>query len=135
MKEKLIRFMAGRNGNDALNRFLLLVDVIVILLATIFSKSGAGRLLMPIALILLGFTYFRMFSRDLIRRGEENGRYLRAREKLFSSLRVRKEQWVQRKDYKFFVCPSCKTALRVPKGRGKIKIVCRKCGNSFMGKS
>ena len=32
-------------------------------------------------------------------------------------------------------CPACKTTLRVPKGRGKIKIVCRKCGNSFMGKS
>ena len=135
MKEKIIRFMAGRNGNDALNRFLLLADVILILLAAVFSKSGAGRLLMPIALIVLGFTYFRMFSRDLIRRGEENGRYLRIRERFFSALRVKKEQWVQRKEYKFFVCPSCKTTLRVPKGRGKIKIVCRKCGNSFMGKS
>ena len=93
------------------------------------------RSLSPVALVLLGFTYYRMFSRDLIRRSDENARYFRIRERVLSALRVRKEQWVQRKDYKFFVCPACKATLRVPKGRGKIKIVCRKCGNSFMGKS
>ena len=32
-------------------------------------------------------------------------------------------------------CPDCKTTLRVPRGHGKIKIVCRKCGNTFTGKS
>ena len=50
-------------------------------------------------------------------------------------LRAAKERWVQRKDYKFFSCPSCHTNLRVPRGKGKIKIVCRKCGTSFMGRS
>ena len=129
-----MQFMAGRNGNDELNRFLLAVDMVLILLSVIFSR-GVGRIFAPIALVLLGFTYYRMLSRDLIRRSDENARYFRIRERVLSALRVRKEQWVQRKDYKFFVCPACKATLRVPKGRGKIKIVCRKCGNSFMGKS
>ena len=129
-----MQFMAGRNGNDELNRFLLAVDMVLILLSVIFSR-GVGRILAPIALVLLGFTYYRMLSRDLIRRSDENARYFRIRERVLSALRVRKEQWVQRKDYKFFVCPACKATMRVPKGRGKIKIVCRKCGNSFMGKS
>ena len=129
-----MQFMIGRNGNDELNRFLLAVDMVLILLSVIFSR-GVGRILSPIALVLLGFTYYRMLSRDLIRRSDENARYFRIRERVLSALRVRKEQWVQRKDYKFFVCPACKATLRVPKGRGKIKIVCRKCGNSFMGKS
>jgi hypothetical protein len=134
MRQKLMQFMIGRNGNDELNRFLLAVDMVLILLSVIFSR-GIGRILSPIALVLLGFTYYRMLSRDLIRRSDENARYFRIRERVLSALRVRKEQWVQRKDYKFFVCPACKATLRVPKGRGKIKIVCRKCGNSFMGKS
>ena len=129
-----MQFMAGRNGNDELNRFLLAVDMVLILLSVIFSR-GVGRILSPIALVLLGFTYYRMLSRDLIRRSDENARYFRLRERFLGMIRVRKEQWVQRKDYKFFVCPACKATLRVPKGRGKIKIVCRKCGNSFMGKS
>ena len=134
MREKLLQFMAGRNGNDEFNRFLLAVDMLLILLSIVFSK-GIGRFLSPIALILLGLTYFRMLSRDRFRRSYENARYLRIRDKVISALRIRKEQWLQRKDYKFFVCPACKATLRVPKGRGKIKIVCRKCGNSFMGKS
>ena len=129
-----MQFMIGRNGNDELNRFLLAVDMVLILLSVIFSR-GIGRVLSPIALVLLGFTYYRMLSRDLIRRSDENARYFRLRERFLGMIRVRKEQWVQRKDYKFFVCPACKATLRVPRGRGKIKIVCRKCGNSFMGKS
>ena len=134
MREKLLQFMAGRNGNDELNRFLLTADLVLILLSVLFSR-GIGRFLSPFALVLLGLTYYRMLSRDLMRRGDENARFLRLRERIFCSCRIRKEQWVQRKDYKFFVCPACKATLRVPKGRGKIKIVCRKCGNSFTGKS
>ena len=47
MKEKLLRLMAGRNGNDELNRFLLFADAFVLLLAMIFSRT-LGRFLMPL---------------------------------------------------------------------------------------
>ena len=134
MREKLAQFMIGRNGNDELNRFLLMADMVLILLSIVF-KNGIGKVLSPLVLVLLGLTYFRMLSRDLIRRGDENSRFLRYRESVYSAIRIRKEQWVQRKEYKFLRCPACKATLRIPKGRGKIKIVCRKCGNSFMGKS
>ena len=126
--------MIGRNGQDELNRFLLAADMVLILLSVVFSRSF-GRFLSPLALVLLGFIYFRMFSKDLMRRSDENARYLRLRNRVLAQVRVRKEQWAQRKEYKFFVCPACKATLRVPRGRGKIKIMCRKCGNSFMGKS
>lgn len=55
--------------------------------------------------------------------------------RLFNRLKIVKEMFVQRKDYKFFACPYCRAMLRVPRGRGKIKIVCKKCGSSFIGKS
>ena len=127
--------MIGRNGNDQLNRFLLLADVILLLLASLLGRTGLGRLLYILVLALLGLTYFRMFSRDLYRRRSENEWYLREKEKLYAKLRVLRERWNQRKDYKFFTCPSCKAVMRVPRGRGKIRIVCHKCGNTFMGKS
>lgn len=134
MRERLARFMAGRNGNDQLNMFLLVLDIVLLLLASIFSKS-IGGLLYPIAIALLGLTYFRMLSRNVYKRREENGKYLRWQYKVQTALRLRKERWVQRREYKFFSCPSCRASLRVPRGRGKIKIVCRKCGTSFFGKS
>ena len=134
MKQKLARFMVGRNGNDQLNLFLFGVDAVLLITATLI-RGNVGRGLYIAWLVLLGLIYFRMFSRNLPRRQEENGKYLRAQYRLAAALKIRKEKWVQRKDYKFFTCPSCKTTLRVPRGHGKIKIVCRKCGNSFTGKS
>lgn len=35
-------------------------------------------------------------------------------------------------DYKVINCPSCKSRMRVPKGKGKLKITCPKCSNSFI---
>lgn len=134
MREKMTRFMAGRNGNDQLNLFLYAADAILLIAATLV-RGQAGRWMWLAVLILLGYIYFRMFSKNLTKRREENGKYLRLRYSIQAGLKLRREKWVQRKDYKFFTCPSCKTMLRVPRGHGKIKIVCRKCGNSFTGKS
>ena len=126
--------MAGRNGNDELNRFLLMADLFILLLAVLFRKS-IGSFLVMIAILLLVIIYFRMFSKNVVRRRQENGKYLMLYSRVESQARLRRDQWTQRKEYKFFVCPACKTTLRVPRGRGKVKIVCRKCGNSFIGKT
>ena len=134
MRERFARFMAGRNGNDQLNIFLLIADVVLLLLAGIFSES-VGKYLYPVVFVLLVYIYFRMFSRNVNRRREENGKFVRLKFKISAAFRVRHERWVQRRDYKFFTCPSCKTTLRVPRGQGKIKIVCRKCGTSFIKKT
>ena len=134
MRQNFAQFMSGRNGNAQLNLFILIADVVLLLLAGMFADS-LGKFLYPLVILLMGYAYFRMLSRNLYKRSEENGKYLRLRYKLMAEFRIRWERWVQRKDYKFFTCPSCKTTLRVPRGHGKIKIVCRKCGNSFTGKS
>lgn len=134
MRERLVQFMAGRNGNDALNRFLVVVDLIL-LVASMLLPGGISRVLYPLFLLLLVYTYFRMFSRDLYKRQAENAKYWQLRSRALGKLRLIKERWVQRKEYRFFDCPSCHTTLRVPCGRGKIKIVCRKCGTSFVRKT
>ena len=134
MKERFYKFMAGRYGNDQLGKALLILDVVLLLLGCIFSDS-VGGIFSLLAIALLVYIYFRMFSRNIYRRQEENGKYLRLKYKIATKFKVLKERWVQRKEYKFFTCPSCRATLRVPRGRGKIKIVCRKCGTSFEGKS
>ena len=134
MRERLARWMTGRNGVDQLNKFLLALDVLLAVLASLIG-GALGRVLYTLVMVLLVLIYLRMFSRDLLRRSQENGRYLQLKHRFLGRFRLLKERWVQRRDYKFFTCPACRTTLRVPKGRGKIRIVCRKCGNSFTGKS
>lgn len=135
MRERFARFMAGRNGNDQLNLFLLGVAVVLAVISAFFRSGGFGSFLSVVVLALLAYVYFRMLSRNVYRRREENGKFMRFRYNMEGRLRAAKERWVQRKDYKFFSCPSCHTNLRVPRGKGRIKIVCRKCGTSFMGRS
>lgn len=134
MREKLLRFMQGRNGNDAFNRFLITMELVLLLIGLLL-RGFAARLFNTLFLLLLVYVYFRMFSRDLYKRSAENAWYWEKRNRVVAKFRLLKERWLQRKDFRFFSCPSCHSTLRVPKGRGKIKIVCRKCGTSFVRKS
>lgn len=135
MREKFARFMAGRYGADQLNRLFSILCIALLLIAVIFNGTALSRVLWIVSFVLLLLIYFRMLSRDTYRRSQENNRYLRFRYNFVKRFRMIKERWTQRKDYKFFSCPSCHTTLRVPKGKGKINIVCRKCGTSFQGKT
>jgi len=136
MKEKLMRFMQGRYGVDPLYRFLLWVAVICLLLAALLEElAGLSILLHYGAIALLAWSVFRVFSRNIEKRYLENLHYLEKRSSVQQYFRITREKFQQRKDYKFFVCPTCKTNLRVPKGKGKVNITCSKCGNRFQGKT
>lgn len=131
MRAWFTRLMAGRNGMDHLNRFLTVLLLILAVLSVFIRNSRLAGSLSILMLGLLIYVYVRMFSRNIYRRQQENGAYLRQRYKITSAWSGARERWAQRKDYRFFKCPSCRTRLRVPKGKGKLNIVCRKCGTSF----
>lgn len=131
MRAWFLRVMAGRNGMDHLNRFLSVVLLVLALLSMFIRSSRLAGSLSILTLGLLIYIYFRMFSRNIYRRQQENGAYLRQRYKITSAWSGMRDRWAQRKDYRFFKCPSCHTRLRVPRGKGKLNIVCRKCGTSF----
>lgn len=130
MREKLQRFMAGRYGNDRFNQFLLI-------LALIFAFLSCFRIpfVYLIALALMCYAYFRMFSRNIPRRAAENQRYWKYESRVRDFFRRRKTAFAARKEYRIFKCPNCKQKLRVPRGKGKIAIRCRKCGTEFIRRS
>ena len=135
MREKFARFMAGRYGNDQLNRFLSIAGLVFAIIALPLHRNAVSSVFWLIAIALIALVYARMLSRNVIKRSDENTKYLRKKNSVVRAFNLRKERWKQRKSYKFFTCPACHTTLRVPKGKGKVNIVCRKCGNSFQGKT
>ena len=136
MKNKLLKFMSGRYGIDQLYRFLLLNAVVCILISTLLSDhSSAGVLFNIAAFALLAWAVFRIFSRNIEKRYLENLHYMEQVSAMQRKIHMRKVMHHQRKNFKFFVCPTCKTNLRVPKGKGKVNITCCKCGNRFQGKT
>ena len=136
MREKLAKFMSGRYGPDALFRFQVGAALVLELLAIPLRRHGTLYSLMNYgAFVLLVWAVFRALSRNVQKRYLENLRFLELFGRARRQSRMNKEKFSQRKDYKFFVCPNCKTNLRVPKGKGDIYITCAKCGNRFRGKT
>lgn len=136
MRDKLIKFMSGRYGVDQLYRFLLLCIVLCTLLTVLLAEYPFfSSLFNAASYLLIIWTVYRIFSRKIEKRYLENLHYLEWMGSIRQHFRMSKEKFQQRKEYKFFVCPTCKTNLRVPKGKGKINITCSKCGNRFQGKT
>ena len=131
MKEKFIRFMAGRYGADQLSHFLSFAALALIVLNLFFRSS----VLWILGLAVLVLTYVRMFSKNFEKRRKENERYLQLKYKLTSGFRNWNDRRKQSRDYVFFRCPSCRAMLRVPRGKGRIRVTCRKCGNAFEKKT
>ena len=128
MKEKFYRFMQGRNGVDELARMHSWL-VLILLLVGMFTRIGLFSLL---ALGLLIYMYFRVFSKNISKRYTENQKYLYYRSKWQNRRERMKKEHAQKGAYKFFSCPGCKQRVRVPKGRGKICITCPKCKMEFV---
>lgn len=123
--------MAGRYGVDQFGRFISIV-VLILFILSLFTSGKLSQILMLLAVAGIVYMYFRVFSRNTAKRRGENDLYMKRMRSMRMFFLSWSERWKQRRDYKFFRCPSCGTLLRVPRGKGKIKIVCRKCGNSFI---
>lgn len=133
-REKIAQFMYGRRGTDEFSRFLLIVTLAFIVLSWLF-QGVLKSLFSLLTIASLVYCYYRILSKDIYKRQKENAWYLQKKAAVQKWFRSVRDRWNQRKEYKFFRCPSCHTLLRVPKGKGKILLTCRKCGNRFERKS
>ena len=125
--------MIGRYGADELSRFCS-GAVMGLLILSLFRKLGLGYLYW-VALALLIYSTWRMLSRNISKRYEENQKFLNWKFKMTQKTDKIRKRWQQRKIYRFFKCPQCKQTVRVPKGHGKICITCPKCRTEFVKKS
>ena len=130
LKEKIYRFMQGRYGNDQLNRFLITLAMVLLVLSIFL-----GDFLYLIAVAAMVVAYFRMFSKQTYKRAGENQKYLQLTWKFKAAWSKKKSELQQLKTHHIYKCPNCRQKIRVPRGRGKIAIRCRKCGTEFVKKS
>lgn len=134
MKQHLMRFMAQRYGSDELNLFLSIIALILFFIAVIISGI-VGSLISIFALVLSLYGIFRMFSKNKQKRFSERMKFLQIKHNFSKAFARKKQRFSQRRTHKFYKCPDCKTTVRVPKGKGKIKITCPKCKTAFVRKS
>lgn len=135
MKEKFIRFMQGRYGVDELSKFTMGVAFVCVLLAIFAGRSNVGALLDTLGLAAIIYTYFRIFSRNIQKRYEENQWFLARTAKLRLRFQKEKSLMAERRTNHIYTCPGCGQKIRIPKGKGKIEIDCPKCHTKFVKRS
>lgn len=134
-RNKFTNFMYGRYGVDQFSRFIILI-VFILCVLSMFIRT---RILSLLILVLIVFTYYRMFSKNIYKRAAENEKYLqfisRFKRKNGSTTYNNTQNAEQKKYYKYFKCPGCSQKIRIPRGHGKIEIKCPKCNTKFIRKS
>ena len=139
----------GSYGFDLLSLFLLI-------LGSLFNFS---KYTSPLGLLIFIVVLFRAFSKNIFKRTNELNKFidffnilLRKFNKeipynlprvtfdsfssSFSILKNNINQKIQyKKQYKILKCPKCKQKLRVPRGKGKITVTCKRCSHEFHAKS
>ena len=129
------RFMYGRNGADHLGLTMIWAAILLDVINMFIKHKAAHGVISIVAAIVSVWALWRMLSRNLYKRREENRKFM---EKIWfpitKGFRTAKTQRMD-KEHKYFTCTVCRTVCRVPKGKGKIVITCPKCGNQIHGKS
>ena len=75
-RDRFSKFMYGRYGADQFSKFLLGLTIALCIIS-LFVPRRLGSLFSTLILLLIFYTYFRMFSRNIYKRAAENEKYMR----------------------------------------------------------
>lgn len=145
IQQFLNNLLQGRHGADELSMFLSILGLVLIVGAPAFTGS-VYTILVLLGVAALGASLFRVFSKNTEQRNRENYAFTSffrrggaEREKKRAARVAEKEKKRRLKEklktHEMFYCPKCNTACFVPKGKGKVRITCPKCGEKFIGKT
>lgn len=120
----------GRHGVDELSIFQM-VWAVIFLIVSIFTGKTASGIFSFLSIYLLILSTYRILSKKEMERNSENyafmAKVLNPIKNSFKKAKPKKKD----KNYKYIKCKNCGQELRVPKGKGKIKVKCPKCGEQF----
>ena len=127
----LRRFLVGRYGPDQLGFVLVILSFLLSLFGQLFRWTP----LLLLSWLVLFFAFYRIFSHKIEVRRKENEKLMALWYTVSQRFQKQKARRADKRTHRYYHCPQCRQMLRVPKGRGKIKITCPKCGTQFIKKA
>lgn len=125
----LRKFMYGRYGVDVLSLNIIILGFLL----SIFSSFNEYFSILSIIVFI--YAYYRIFSKDINKRYMENQKFLKRVEPITTKFKQIRMKAKGRKDYKYFKCKNCGQEIKIPKGKGKIRVTCPECGEKTIKKS
>ena len=129
-RERFARFMIGRHGIDRLYHFLLAICFILIAI-NLFVPTPYSYIISFVESGLFAYTIFRVFSKNIYKRQQENERFIKFIDKPKKFFNLQKCKRRDKKTHVYKKCPSCKNNLRLPRQKGEHTVVCPCCKNRF----
>ncbi|HJB49156.1 MAG TPA: hypothetical protein IAA40_07135 [Candidatus Olsenella excrementigallinarum] len=126
-QRRLMEWLRGRQGPDDLAVFSVNL-AIVIVLVNVFARTGW---LGWVGLALVAYAMFRIQSRNLGARARENEAFLRALGPARPWVQNPRAAWAELRAYKHVRCSSCRQRVRVPRGKGRLRVTCPRCKTKF----
>lgn len=127
-REKYYNLMVGRYADwDRLNKDLLVLCVALNFL-NLFIRS---HLLAIIAALFFFASVFRVFSKNIDKREDENTVYCQKRRRFVEWFRIMYKRIAEIKTHRYYKCKNCDAYIRVPYKKGEHTIDCPKCGKEF----
>ena len=164
-QEKYRSFMERRNGPDQMSRDALILGIVLLIIAVLlrdaarsvftvlglaamvyaywrmFSSKVSDRSRENTAYIAKRTEVLNKISAPFKKKGGSSAAgssssakpsaFLQAAQKAAAQSTAQ----AQDKEHKYFFCPKCGQSVRVPKGAGKIRVTCPKCGEKFEKKA
>ena len=132
-RDKFYKFMYGRNGADALYHFLMAIAGILIIVA-FFLKDILKDIFVVAGIVILVLAYFRVFSKNIYKRRNENEKFKNFFKKIASFFKINYNKIKYRKQYYYVKCKECKKILRYKRIAGEHNATCPNCGFKFIVK-
>jgi len=126
-EEKMRTWLTGRNGADELATFIICCALVVVV-ANIFLNTA---FLSVLALALMVYAWWRMSSKNVNARMRENRAFAELLGPVRPWIKNPVAAFTEARSYKHLRCPSCSQRMRVPRGKGKLRVRCPKCRATF----
>lgn len=129
------RWMTGRYGGDDLSKFLFVAYLVAFVLGLIFGMfektQWLGLLLDLLTWGIVLWSLYRMLSRNIQKRWQENQRYLLIRTRVKEWLKLTSHRVRDLRTKRYRRCPYCRAVVRFPIKRGVHIVSCPHCGKKF----
>lgn len=130
-QERVSDWFKGRRGPEELSNFCIVIALVLVVVNLFANQLWISI----VALALAVYAAWRMSSKNVVARAKENVAFLKA----LGPVRP----WVQdpgaavseTRTYKHVKCPSCGQKIRVPRGKGKLRVTCPTCHEKFETKA
>lgn len=136
-QSKLVTFMMGRNGMDDCARAMIgfAVSAMVLQFVAGFFSGTLARFFSYVSMALFIYAIFRMLSRNIAARQNENRKWVKVWTPILLSSRrkySRFKDWkAYHKEFHIDTCKQCGQTLKIPKGKGRIRVTCPKCRSVY----